>query len=164
MFFIFKFKVYSCFFWSKPGADWCTRRSLKWSVKSLCKCVAAWVRVEWSFVVLHCTLRPAWLNAVLHLWLMSRIGFRQESRERSTTFTTPRGLTLGCQNLLPPSSTSSSRFGSLARWARSMGPWWCTAALESDARGASPWWTPVWSWYERGRVFSLNAEFNTEVV
>lgn len=72
---------------------------------------------------------------------------RQGSRGRSTTFITPRGLTLVSQNPPPPSSISSSRFGSLAHWAQSMGPQWCTAALGLDARGPSPWWTPAWSWW-----------------
>lgn len=71
---------------------------------------------------------------------------RQRSRERSITFTTPHGLTSVFQNPLPPSSTSSSRFGSLARWTRSMGPQWCTAALGLVAQGPLPWWIPVQFW------------------
>ena len=38
---------------------------------------------------------------------------RQGSQGRSTTFITPHGLTLVSQNLLPLSSTSSSRFGTV---------------------------------------------------
>ena len=82
---------------------------------------------------------------------------RQGSRGRSTTFTTPHGLTLAFQNLLPPSSTSSSRFGSLVRWVRSTGPQWCIAVLGLDAQGHWPWWTPAWSWWEQWGGMSPNA-------
>lgn len=77
---------------------------------------------------------------------------RRGSRGRSTTSTTPRGLTLESQNPRPPSSTSSLRSGSPARWEQNRVPQWCTAALGLDARGPSPWWTPAWSWWDWGGV------------
>lgn len=66
---------------------------------------------------------------------------------RFYTFTTPPGLTLGYQSLLPPSLTSCSRCESRVVWIRTRDQWWCTAALASDALGHFVLWTPASYWF-----------------
>lgn len=86
---------------------------------------------------------PAGTPAAAHVSCFCR---RRGRRGKSTTFITPRGLTLASLNLRPPSSISSSTFASLAHWTQSTGRLWCTAAPGLDAQGLWPWWTHAWSW------------------
>lgn len=72
--------------------------------------------------------------------------YRLWKLERSYIFTTPPGLTLGCLNLQPPSSTSCLRCGSLGASTLTRGLWWCTAAQASAALEPSVSSTPASYW------------------
>lgn len=82
-------------------------------------------------------------------WYVSPLIFpdRLKRPVRFYIFTTPPGLTLGYQSLLPPSLTSCSRCESRVVWTRTRDRWWCTAAPASDALAHFVLWTPASYWF-----------------
>lgn len=98
------------------------------------------VRILYSYWCLLWSFKSRYVFPLIFLHRLKRL-------VRFYTFTTPPGLTLGYQSLLPPSLTSCSRCESRVVWIRTRDQWWCTAAPASDALGHFVLWTPASYWF-----------------